>query len=170
MTHDFDLETGPLPDLGLKCKTCGYPLAGLHKCQCPECGRLFTLEEYIPPGPTPRLYADGKPVRATQEVVELLGRYDIPWQPLNEPSDGMFGGIPLTKGQTTPAIGVSQSDYFFTVDLIRRQKQGEPLPPEPDDVTRLRPTVTWTCTSCGEENPGHFDICWSCQQPTEDAC
>jgi hypothetical protein len=21
----------------------------------------------------------------------------------------------------------------------------------------------WTCTSCGEENPGNFDICWKCQ-------
>jgi hypothetical protein len=23
---------------------------------------------------------------------------------------------------------------------------------------------SWQCASCGEENPGEFDICWKCQK------
>jgi hypothetical protein len=23
----------------------------------------------------------------------------------------------------------------------------------------------WTCASCGEENPGNFEVCWKCQAP-----
>lgn len=31
----------------------------------------------------------------------------------------------------------------------------------------------WTCASCGEENPGNFEVCWKCQvaraEPTKDS-
>lgn len=29
----------PVPDFGFRCERCGYPLAGLARQNCPECGR-----------------------------------------------------------------------------------------------------------------------------------
>ena len=58
----FDPDTYPLRDFGLRCGDCGYPLANLTRHQCPECGRAFTLDEYIPEGAMPLLIASALPV------------------------------------------------------------------------------------------------------------
>jgi hypothetical protein len=28
-------------------------------------------------------------------------------------------------------------------------------------------TADWLCADCGEQVPGHFDLCWNCQQARE---
>jgi hypothetical protein len=33
-----------------------------------------------------------------------------------------------------------------------------------NDKSRGISPATWQCASCGEENPGEFDICWKCQK------
>ncbi len=37
----------PLPDTGLTCPSCAYPLRGLTEQQCPECGMQFTLKDLV---------------------------------------------------------------------------------------------------------------------------
>jgi hypothetical protein len=157
----LDPEALPVPDLGLACRRCGYPLAGLSRHECPECGRAFSLQDHLPPGDMPTLVADGELVRATPNVVELLQAYCItfiedhgPLAVLNHP--GMISGESAT-------IGVVRDRYFDAVDLIRRMKLSEPLPPAPE----LVPQEAWLCGSCYEENPGTFELCWSCGAPYE---
>jgi predicted amidophosphoribosyltransferase len=50
---DIDLEQLPIPDWGLTCPHCAYPLKGLPAHRCPECGRPFRIDDLI--GPWTRL-------------------------------------------------------------------------------------------------------------------
>ncbi|MBK8266827.1 MAG: hypothetical protein IPK83_00330 [Planctomycetes bacterium] len=57
---EFDPNVLPVPDLGLCCMQCGYALRGLPSHRCPECGREFTLNEYIPRGDFPVVIRHGR--------------------------------------------------------------------------------------------------------------
>ncbi len=43
MDMDIDIEQLPIPDWGLHCQSCGYPLKGLPEHRCPECGTRLDL-------------------------------------------------------------------------------------------------------------------------------
>ena len=74
----FDPDALPMPDLGLRCLGCGYPLAYLTTHVCPECGRAVVMDEHIPDGAFPLLIADGAYVRASADLHELMRAYHIP--------------------------------------------------------------------------------------------
>ena len=161
----FDPDALPVPDLGLVCKGCGYPLAGLSEHRCPECGRSFTLEEYLPRGDWPALIADGESVRATREVVKLLWTYQIPFLEMHDPWRAL-SFLNVMRDNSEPArIGVPRERYFEAIDLLRRQKLNEPMPDPPDAPTE---TEDWTCAQCGETNPGNFELCWQCGEARRD--
>lgn len=160
----FDPDALPVPDLGLSCPRCGYPLAGLTEHRCPECGRPFTLSEFIPKGDFPPLIAGGREVRATPEVVALLRRYQVAFVPLLNSMEGAFGGVRLSGETPPPPIAVPREQYLETVDLIRRQTLGEPMPPPPAPPAS---SAEWTCPACGEANPANFEVCWHCGGPRE---
>ena len=151
----FDPEALPVPDLGLRCLKCGYGLAGLPRHQCPECGKTFTIDEHIPKGDFPVIIFNGKELRGTPELMDLLKRYRIPFMEVMGPADSMYGLVGATYRGTR--ISIMRARYFEVIDLLRRQALGEALPPAD---TCNRPD--WTCPSCSEENPGTFDVCWSC--------
>lgn len=44
---EIDLHQLPIPDWNLHCPQCNYPLRGLSKHRCPECGNAFEIEELI---------------------------------------------------------------------------------------------------------------------------
>jgi len=46
---DIDLNRLPIPDWGLRCPKCRYPLVGLPEHRCPECGGAFRMEEVVKP-------------------------------------------------------------------------------------------------------------------------
>lgn len=136
-------------------------MALLNAHECPECGRAFTLEQYIPKGGMPVLIADGKPVRATRETTELLRLYRIPFV---EQANAVSRAVGKMAGPLLQDIGgtllVPRDRFFEAIDLLRRQKFDEPMPTPPDEGELNRPE--WICRQCGEPNPGHFDLCWNC--------
>ncbi|MEM6331783.1 MAG: hypothetical protein AAF823_00380 [Planctomycetota bacterium] len=160
----FELPLGePLPDLGLKCQSCAYPLAGVTKRVCPECGWAFELDDLIPEGAFPPLIADGEMVRATDELEELMQAYDVPLVRMQDPLNDVFGNtfIPgVSQGSQGVRVAVPRDRWLEAVDLVRRWRQNEelPLPPDPPDLD----APDWTCPHCGEDNPGHFEVCWNC--------
>ena len=157
----FDPDTLPVPDLGLSCPGCGYPLAGLTEHRCPECGRGFEMEEFVPKGDMPPLFADGRAVRGTPDVVALLEAYQVPFVRLTGPVEAVLGGYlgPALNGPAA-TLGVPRSRYLESIDLLRRTSFGEPLPEPPDPPVD---GAEWPCPACGEENPSNFELCWNCE-------
>lgn len=151
----FDPEALPVPDLGLRCLQCGYGLAALPSYVCPECGRPITLDEHLPKGAFPVLIFNGKELRTTPEVVDLLRRYRIPFMEVMGAADSLYGMLGATHSRSR--VGVIRARYWEVIDLLRRQALGEEMPPI---ETCDRPD--WCCRRCGEENPGSFEVCWQC--------
>jgi RNA polymerase subunit RPABC4/transcription elongation factor Spt4 len=164
----FDPHALPVPDLGLGCRKCGYPLASLTEHRCPECGRAFTLEEYIPSGATPLLIAGGQQVRATNDIINLLRIYQIPFVERPGPFEAVLGSLRLTREDISPPIAVPRDQYLEAIDLIRRHWLDEPMPDpplgagQPDAAGRQS---DWACPHCGETNPPNFEVCWNCETP-----
>jgi len=157
----FDPETLPMPDLGLRCLGCGYPLAHLAEHRCPECGRGVDLDEHVPEGAFPPLIADGEQVRASAELSELMSAYGIPVVEEADPMRDMLGvaGGLMSRRESGPPVVVPRARYFEAVDLIRRWRMNEELPPPPEPLAIEGP---WACEACGEENPETFELCWNC--------
>ncbi len=44
---DVDLNALPIPDWGLECPRCRYPLRGLPEHRCPECGHSFRVADIV---------------------------------------------------------------------------------------------------------------------------
>ena len=46
---EIDLNILPIPDWGLECPQCRYPLVGLPGHRCPECGTAFDMADVVKP-------------------------------------------------------------------------------------------------------------------------
>lgn len=147
----------PVPDLGLRCRTCGYLLAGLPQHRCPECGNEFDLNDHIPPGDFPTVIFDGSPVLLTPEIMELLHTYQIVHMQRKGPMEAIYTGNLSLAGRVE--LAVSRECYFDVIDLLRRQRVGLPMPPRPVDRSDA---TEWHCKVCGETCPGNFEVCWQC--------
>jgi len=152
----FDPDALPVPDLGLRCMACEYPLAGLSEHRCPECGRPFALDEFLPPGDFPLVVFAGKPVRVDDEIAAFMRGVGIPILQRRTSLDAMRGmdARPNHAGE----LCVPRESYYEVIDLLRRRASGERI--SMADSPRERPE--WTCRSCEEPNPGQFEICWNC--------
>lgn len=158
----FDAHALPVPDLGLRCLQCGYPLAGLSVHRCPECGRQFSVDEHIPSGDFPVVIIDGKPALVTPEIMELMQKYQIVFTQRTGPMENVYSMNLSLAGKCE--LAVARERYFEVIDLLRRRETGEPMP-EPPIVGDA--AAEWTCKTCGEENPGNFELCWSCGEAAQ---
>jgi predicted amidophosphoribosyltransferase len=138
--------TRPVPELGLTCDTCDYPLRGLPGDRCPECGEPFDLAACIPPGAWPSVPAGGSATES-QLLFHTLRAEGIPCtlEAVSETLSTLYG---LTRGC---ALRVPRAYYLDALHVIRRREATESPP--------------WTCPDCGEEVPGNFEVCWKCQTP-----
>lgn len=151
----FDPESLPVPDLGLRCLDCHYELTGLMTHRCPECGRNFTMDEHIPTGDWPTVMVDGEAVYVSDPVLEILRAAQIPNLPVKQNSMTTYAVSRELSG--VARLGVLRESYWDAVHLLTRFARGEPLdlPPPCSDVN-------WSCKACGESNPGNFELCWQC--------
>ncbi|MFQ5412399.1 MAG: hypothetical protein ACE5EC_08865 [Phycisphaerae bacterium] len=100
---------------------------------------------------------NGREVRLTDTVTEVLRRTRIPYLEDLHPAETMPGlRQPSRKGGR---LAVPRDAYFHVVDLLRRYELFDELPPPPDESP-----PDWTCPTCNESNPGNFELCWNCSE------
>lgn len=139
---------------------CGYPLARLTERRCPECGTPFEYESFVPKGDFPVLIVDGKKALLTPDVMDALRRAKIPFMELGGQTMELYGFHSVSQSKSH--VGVPRSQYFDAVTTLR-QLCDDLFEAPPQDLT-----VDWTCSECGEVNPGPFEICWKCETPRPD--
>jgi len=142
--------TRPVPDLGLTCRNCDYPLRGLAADRCPQCGEAFDLAAFIPAEP----WVEVAPGRSSTELSLIFMRLraaGIPCARLdpNDPLESLFGSRGQAFGRASLRV---RHDYYL--DALHVLRTG----PDPD-------AEPWTCPKCHETVPGNFEICWKCQSP-----
>lgn len=143
----------PFPDFGLDCAACGAPLAGARRFCCASCGEAFDPERGRPRREwfvLDRAICEPLPVVGVQA---LLADEAVPFIPVGErgPWEVFMG-----QGPMQDRVRVPREFYFEVLWLLQEARH---------KVARVQaaPGKDWTCASCGESNPGHFEICWKCQ-------
>src|ERR1700687_1121004 len=82
-------------------------------------------------------------------LADLLARHGIRVRILNANASSIAGELPIDA--SLPQVWV---DDPADVDRARKLIEGFFQPAAP------RPNVK--CAACGEDNPGSFELCWSC--------
>ena len=138
----------PFPDLGLLCAQCAEPLAGARRRACPRCREPF----------------DPAAMRPSNEwfVVEPWMRQGVPVEIVGLILEGAH--VPYSARErhnafvnVPPVLSVTSEFYYEFLHLMRQQGQREGRKADEAEA------APWTCPTCGEENVGHFEVCWSCQ-------
>lgn len=145
----------PVPDYGLTCSACGAPLAGAPRSACSTCRTPFDLEDRRPAGEWFVFGTDltgGLPIPGVQS---LFAAENVPYAPFNDMTLAeIYGGQSILPTR----LRVPSEFYFDVLWLLRRARQ------ELQALRAAGPQPNWRCTNCGEANPGHFDLCWNCEQ------
>lgn len=80
---------------------------------------------------------------------QWLAEHGIACRLQGEALMSLAGGIPLRDA--LPSVWVDEDRAEEAREVLQRW-QGPAL---------VHPA--WRCTSCGEENPASFEVCWSCE-------
>ncbi len=145
----------PWPDFGLDCTACGMALAGAGQHGCPRCGKPFDLEDWLPAGESfvvDQVFLGEVPVLPFEAMLRDEG---VPYRYVAGKTVGDIYG--LTSG-TAVRLEVP-TDFYLEVCYLRQQARREM------EAGRRQMGQTWRCPRCGEDVPGHFELCWNCQTP-----
>jgi hypothetical protein len=143
----------PLPDFGLECARCDASLAGAEGTACVKCFAPFDLERLKPAGEWFTVDRELRRSIPVDLIVALLTEQYVPYRiEENQTYRAIYG-----LSATDPVRLRVMSAFFFDFLRLVRVREQEHL----SDVERSSPG-RWACPECGESNPGHFDICWSC--------
>lgn len=84
-------------------------------------------------------------------ILGLLAQAGIEARVFNEHAQGGVGEIPFT--QAWPEIWLEdERDVGLAGEVLAQYERATNHAPR-------------RCTSCGEDNPGTFDVCWKCGKP-----
>ncbi|MGE3180638.1 MAG: hypothetical protein AB7N71_03345 [Phycisphaerae bacterium] len=151
----FTGAESPLPDFGLKCKSCHTPLAGAVNHTCPNCERPFAVDEFRPADDWIAL-SELQRLGLTESHVEgLLAREFIPYR---RESDQKWTDVYMGSTLTPMRNLVAREFYFDALHAIAA---------EVVRISKLGDDDEWTCTNCGDTNPPSFETCWKCSQPQQ---
>ncbi|MCK4342994.1 MAG: hypothetical protein KAY37_14870, partial [Phycisphaerae bacterium] len=150
----FTGDESPLPDFGLTCGECGDPLLGAKDGLCPHCGAPFDLNGLKPPREWFLLDSELCGELPIPGVQALLASEGVPHVEVREKSAiEIYGGQSVFANRLRVA-----SEFFFEVLWLLQRAQAEM-----ETARALGESAQWRCSNCGEENPGHFDVCWNCE-------
>ena len=144
----FSGSQRPLPDFGLFCDKCGWPLAGAPADACPDCGRPFRFQRIIPHGDWVNL---GRFISGSLRPVAkaILYQDEIPYIISGSGLSAIYTGIsPMVEERL-----LVPREFFF--DALHAFAVAA-------EQASAEPASDWTCPTCAESVPGGFEICWKC--------
>jgi predicted amidophosphoribosyltransferase len=145
----------PLPDFGLNCPDCHEPLAGATVFACPACSRAFDLESCQPAREWFLLDKEICGELPIPGVMALFATEGVPYIPVGERTmSEIWGGQSMVVTQ----LRLPSEFFFEALRLVRRAQI------EFAEIRDAGDAGNWSCPACGEENPGHFQVCWNCQK------
>ncbi len=147
----------PLPDFGLLCRACQYPLAGAPTRQCPSCNAEFDPEAICP---TRKWFIIDQEMSGEVALAGLEALLAAEYVPYTHARGKQLSEIYGVKQIIGSRLLVPREFFFEVLWLIRRAAK---------DIQHVhqQPGKPWTCPNCGEEVPDHFNVCWNCEQPRE---
>jgi predicted amidophosphoribosyltransferase len=145
----------PVPDYGLRCGQCRVALAGAPSCACRVCGTAIDLEAWRPRSRWYDLGAQDVAPLIIPGVESLLAAEYVPHIPASENTirELYTGSSPLPT-----RLCVLSEFYFEVLWLLQAARRNVA-------AARSGRHAPWRCARCGEENPGHFELCWQCERP-----
>lgn len=144
----------PLPDFGFYCAACREPLAGAQDESCPHCGEPFDVHAmkvvggWVNLAPLMEEFPDR--IRASAESV--LYHAGVPFLVDNA---GLTRALGYDLGLGRRGLRVP-AEFVFDALAALAQANSELISEQ---------AQAWMCPACGEEVPGGFEICWSCESP-----
>jgi predicted amidophosphoribosyltransferase len=154
----------PVPDFGLVCAGCKYPLQGLSRHVCPECGREFNPEKVLGEEPTLQVCLIHSEVEhaAAVSVLELRGIPNMLESP--DPIAQTFS-MSLGRKRQVGRLMVPREFYFDAIFWLRNSANSacdERDGCEKDSLSEAEETEDWHCSQCDESVPAEFTMCWNC--------
>ena len=154
----------PVPDLGLHCRQCSYPLRGLPSHVCPECGTTFDPAALLGTEPALRVcpveseveYAHVKSVLEARGIPHLLETTDVLGDTLK---------MRVASRRTVGRVTVPREYYFDALFWLRRAAEADRSCCSDECEQAPAPDQTgseWACPNCAEAVPAGFDMCWNC--------
>ncbi|MEZ6085793.1 MAG: hypothetical protein R3E58_18045 [Phycisphaerae bacterium] len=158
--RDPKIQNRYAPDVGedLKCPKCHYLLTGIGAEYCPVCGIELSYEPI-----TVFSAADQSLVWAAAMVLDQNEISNLMTSGSYDPILGIF-----TSRQSLPHIMVPFKFYHEAVQLLDTQF-GQRLFKGGEKPSKLPEGPDWACSSCEEENPVSFEVCWNCGLQRPDA-
>ena len=151
----FTGRESPLPDFGLRCPQCDHPLVGAVGSACGHCGAAFDPAVWRPHGAWFVLDAELCGALPIAGVQALLAAEGVPYFPVMEMTiSEIYGGQSIMVNR----LRVPSEFYFEVRWLLQSERR------EVEAVRAAGEQTQWRCSHCGEDNPGHFEVCWSCER------
>lgn len=144
----------PLPDFGYRCAACDQLLAGASGDVCLHCGEPFNLQpihvvgEWVNLSPLLSMF----PSQVRAHVQDLLYQAAVPFLVDNAGLSRAWG-FDLGLGR-----GGLRVPHEFAFDALAALAEAGAHSLSED-------MADWICPACGENVPGGFEICWSCEHP-----
>jgi predicted amidophosphoribosyltransferase len=146
----FTGQERPLPDFGLHCAACEQPLAEAAGDLCSHCGERFDLS--LAPGKNWLSVEPFVPRHLIETCCSILHGAGIPHM---RGRDMLMLTKPTARRRIPTAHIVVHRDFYFDA-LYHLAEAARPTSQVASDP--------WICSSCDEQVPGGFEICWNCGQ------
>lgn len=164
---DIDIEQLPIPDWGLECPGCHYPLRGLPAHRCPECGRDLVMTELVKP------WHRVRPPRITGAELPIPGYWNAKCKRCQAPLAGASRHACGLCGEAFDPQDLRPSKPWFILDsflcgplpipgvhALLEQEHVPHFEVQDDALRKVYGTPSMTVTQLRVASEFYFEVLW----------